>query len=99
MPSKCPTNFLFAYSEFRLLLFVAIFIVVLLCLRDDCCVPSWCNPCKMLSPILEKLTADEAVKTGSGKSLDLVTIDTDAEVELAQQFQVSPYVNLFHRTQ
>ena len=53
----------------------------------------------MLSPILEKLTADEAVKTGSGKSLDWVTIDTDAEVELAQQFQVSPYVNLFHRTQ
>ncbi|KAK7693826.1 hypothetical protein QCA50_003398 [Cerrena zonata] len=48
----------------------------------------WCNPCKMLSPILEKLTADEAVKTGSGKSLDLVTIDTDAEVELAQEFQI-----------
>lgn len=57
----------------------------------------WCNPCKMLSPILEKLTADEAVKTGSGKSIDLVTVDTDAEVELAQEFQVSTNVDLWSR--
>ncbi|THH26599.1 hypothetical protein EUX98_g7586 [Antrodiella citrinella] len=42
----------------------------------------------MLSPILEKLTADSDVKSGSGKSLDLVTIDTDAEVALAQQYSV-----------
>ncbi|CAL1705289.1 unnamed protein product [Somion occarium] len=48
----------------------------------------WCNPCKMLSPILEKLTEDSSVKTGSGKPLDLVTVDTDSEVELAQQFQI-----------
>lgn len=60
-------------------------------------IPSWCNPCKMLSPVLEKLTADEAVKTGTGKSLDLVTVDTDAEVELAQQFQVSTNANFSER--
>ncbi|KAH8106879.1 thioredoxin-like protein [Cristinia sonorae] len=48
----------------------------------------WCNPCKMLSPILEKLTSDSKVKSGSGKPLDLVTIDTDAEVALAQQFGI-----------
>ncbi|TCD63550.1 hypothetical protein EIP91_005296 [Steccherinum ochraceum] len=48
----------------------------------------WCNPCKMLSPVLEKLTADSSIKTGSGKPLDLVTVDTDAEVALAQQFNI-----------
>jgi len=48
----------------------------------------WCNPCKMISPLLEKLTADATVKTGSGRSLDLVTVDTDAEFELAGKYQV-----------
>ncbi|CCM04404.1 uncharacterized protein FIBRA_06581 [Fibroporia radiculosa] len=43
----------------------------------------------MLSPILEKLTDDPEVKSGSGLSLDLVTIDTDTEVELAQEYNVS----------
>lgn len=42
----------------------------------------------MLSPILEKLTLDTNVKSGSGKPLDLVTVDTDVEAELAQQFKV-----------
>ena len=42
----------------------------------------------MLSPVLEKLTSDSSIKSGSGKSLDLVTIDTDAEVSLAQQYNV-----------
>ncbi|KII89136.1 hypothetical protein PLICRDRAFT_40769 [Plicaturopsis crispa FD-325 SS-3] len=37
----------------------------------------WCNPCKTLSPILEKLTEDPTVKSGSGHPVDLVTIDTD----------------------
>ncbi|KAJ8589169.1 thioredoxin-like protein [Rhizopogon salebrosus TDB-379] len=48
----------------------------------------WCNPCKMISPLLEKVTSDETVKTGSGRSLDLVTVDTDAEYELAAKYQV-----------
>ena len=42
----------------------------------------------MLSPILENLTSDAGVKSGSGKPLDLVTIDTDVQTELAQQYQV-----------
>ncbi|THH10844.1 hypothetical protein EW145_g1044 [Phellinidium pouzarii] len=51
----------------------------------------WCQPCKMLSPILEKLTANEnaeSVKTGSGLSLDLVTVNADTQAELLQKFNV-----------
>ncbi|KAF9227821.1 thioredoxin-like protein [Gyrodon lividus] len=49
---------------------------------------SWCNPCKMISPILEKLSGDTTVKTGSGRSLDLITIDTDKEFELAHKYHI-----------
>jgi len=42
----------------------------------------------MISPILEKLTEDASIKTGSGRSLDLVTVDTDKELGLAQKYQV-----------
>lgn len=49
---------------------------------------SWCGPCKMLSPILEKLTADPSVKSGSGRPVDLVTVDTDTETELAMKYKV-----------
>ncbi|KAG8217600.1 putative thioredoxin [Butyriboletus roseoflavus] len=48
----------------------------------------WCGPCKMISPILEKLSEDPNIKTGSGRSLDLVTVDTDKEFELAQKYRV-----------
>lgn len=68
---------------------------------SDIFVHSWCRPCKMLSPILEKLTDNPDVKSGSGFPLDLVTIDTDTEVELAQEYNVrntltfrSPYSKL-----
>ncbi len=40
----------------------------------------------MLSPVLEKVTKED--KSGSGKALDLVTVDTDVEMELAKQYQV-----------
>lgn len=43
----------------------------------------------MISPILERLTGDSNIKTGSGHSLDLVTVDTDKEFELAHKYQVS----------
>lgn len=42
----------------------------------------------MLSPILENLTKDTSIKTGSGSSLNLVTVDTDQQVELGQKYQV-----------
>ncbi|EKM55067.1 uncharacterized protein PHACADRAFT_208594 [Phanerochaete carnosa HHB-10118-sp] len=49
----------------------------------------WCGPCKMISPILKRLTDDPKVKTGSGKALDLVTVDTDKHTALAQEYQIS----------
>ena len=42
----------------------------------------------MISPVLERLTADESVKTGSGQSLDLVTVDVDKQTTLAAEFAV-----------
>ncbi|KIK46383.1 hypothetical protein CY34DRAFT_421227 [Suillus luteus UH-Slu-Lm8-n1] len=48
----------------------------------------WCNPCKTISPLLEKLTSDDTVKTGSGRSLDLVTVDTDSQFILALKYMV-----------
>ena len=51
----------------------------------------WCNPCKMLAPILTKL-ADELV----GK-FHLVKIDTDSENQIAAQYGIRslPTVKLF----
>jgi len=43
---------------------------------------AWCNPCK------EKLAEDTSVHSGSGRSIDLVTVDTDTEVELALQYSI-----------
>jgi thioredoxin-like negative regulator of GroEL len=42
----------------------------------------------MLTPILEKVTNDPLLRTGSGKALDLVTVDTDEEFALAQEYKV-----------
>ncbi|KAH9956620.1 thioredoxin-like protein [Russula dissimulans] len=49
----------------------------------------WCGPCKVLSPVLEKLTGNAEIKTGSGRSIDLVTMDTDEHGALAQRYGVS----------
>lgn len=63
---------------------------------------SWCGPCKMLSPLLEKLTVaknTQTVKTGSGRALDLVTINTDEQGELAMQYQVRLWIQYtLHRS-
>jgi len=48
----------------------------------------WCGPCKVLGPILEKVTKDGALTSGSGKPFDLVTIDTDQQVELAMKYEI-----------
>lgn len=42
----------------------------------------------MISPILKKLTGDPSLKTGSGRSFDLVTIDTEKQMELAREYHI-----------
>ena len=55
----------------------------------------------MLSPILEELTApsDAAqstqTQTGSGLPLDLVTINTDEQPELAMEYNVSKKIKIY----
>ena len=51
----------------------------------------WCNPCKMLAPILTKLADELATK------FHLVKIDTDSEQQIAAQYGVRslPTVKLF----
>jgi len=48
----------------------------------------WCGPCKVLGPILEKVTGDGVLTSGSGKPFDLVTIDTDEQNDLAMKYGV-----------
>lgn len=50
---------------------------------------SWCGPCKFLSPILEEVTADspQPTRTGSGRTIDLLTVNVDEQGELAAQFK------------
>ena len=43
---------------------------------------SWCGPCKMLSPIIEKLSGDYDGKVLTGK------VNVDDEPELAERFGV-----------
>ena len=43
---------------------------------------TWCGPCKMLAPIVEKLAEEEA-------SVKVVKVDVDEESELAIRFGIS----------
>lgn len=43
---------------------------------------TWCGPCKMLAPIVEKLAEEEA-------SVKVVKVDVDEESELAIKFGIS----------
>ncbi|HDP94911.1 MAG TPA: thioredoxin [Candidatus Aminicenantes bacterium] len=42
----------------------------------------WCGPCKMVAPVLEKLSAEYEGK------VDIYKVDTEAEQELAAVFQI-----------
>lgn len=46
----------------------------------------WCQPCKLLSPVLKKLASTPQL-TGNNE-VDLATIDVDKYVDLAQQYNV-----------
>ncbi|KAG6868685.1 hypothetical protein C0993_011915 [Termitomyces sp. T159_Od127] len=50
----------------------------------------WCGPCRQLSPILEKISTDSSIKSGSGLPIDVLKIDTENEqvLPLAQQYKV-----------
>jgi thioredoxin len=48
----------------------------------------WCGPCKMVTPILEKLSADYAGK------LNVYKVDTDKEQELAGAFGIQSIPSL-----
>ena len=44
---------------------------------------TWCGPCKVMNPIIETLTEDADLQ-----KITFVSIDVDAEPELAGQFRV-----------
>lgn len=44
---------------------------------------TWCGPCKILSPVVEKLAEEYDGKALVGK------VDTDSEMSLAQRFGIS----------
>jgi len=46
----------------------------------------WCQPCKLLSPLLEKVTTDATLV--GGVEVDLLTVDTDSQIELAQEYGI-----------
>ena len=43
---------------------------------------TWCQPCRMLGPILQRLTKP-------GTNYDLVVVDIDNEVDFAEEHKVS----------
>ena len=49
----------------------------------------WCNPCKQLAPILEKLAAD------FGGKFILAKVNTDEEPQIAQAFGVQSLPTVF----
>ena len=53
----------------------------------------WCGPCKMLKPVLDKLSSEY-----SGKGVKIVTIDVDASKDLSNELLVNEIpLLLFYR--
>lgn len=48
---------------------------------------NWCGPCRMLSPVLEEIEAEEGYK--------LIKIDVDEFGELAEKFQITSIPRVF----
>ena len=48
---------------------------------------SWCQPCRVLTPLLKNATGPES-------GADLLTLDVDAHPELAAKYQVSSLAQL-----
>lgn len=44
---------------------------------------TWCGPCKMMAPVLEKFSEDYAEK------IDVVKVDADENPELVEQYGIS----------
>jgi len=55
----------------------------------------WCGPCKMIAPILKELARDYKDK------IKIAKIDVDAEIDLAQQFNIVsiPTILVFNKGQ
>lgn len=48
----------------------------------------WCQPCKMLSPIIHRIASTPSLV--GGREVDLVTLDVDQNMDAAMQFKVGP---------
>jgi thioredoxin 1 len=49
---------------------------------------TWCGPCQMLSPILEKISNEN-------KNIKIFKVNVDDEMELAQKFNVTSIPSVF----
>ncbi|KAF8319388.1 thioredoxin-like protein [Clavulina sp. PMI_390] len=49
----------------------------------------WCGPCRTLSPLLEAISEDGSTVIPGAPAVDLVSVDTDKEFDLAREFGIS----------
>ncbi len=80
------TPFILNATEFDTLLATESVVVV------DC-TASWCGPCKMVAPLMDKLLAEY------GDRARVYKLDLDANKEIAQRFKIRsiPSVMYFHK--
>jgi thiol-disulfide isomerase/thioredoxin len=64
--------------------------------KADCSwILSWCGPCKILGPILEKVVEDPELSDSRGQPYDLATIDTETEegMSMSKMYSVSDHAS------